>query len=379
MVHQLAIALQKLRHDVTVVTWFGNARSIKATLPYNIVSLLPKTYAHSYQKLALGIAGWKWFGAIQVAALQRLHRFDVWNTHIAFPASVIVSAAQYMMRVPHVITCHGGDVMIQPEYGHGYRLKPELDKAITWALCRASALSAISPAIRAEYTKMGIPSERIFDIPNGVDVAKFAVNDAVRQSTRSNLGISPEQKVILTVGNYRRVKGFDIIPSVLKEVLRWRRDIVWILIGSGCQHVGEEAERLGMQSYIRVIAKKWLPQEKIYEIPSKDIVALYLASDLYVSTSYMEAFPVVLLEAMSAGLPVIASDIPAHLSILENYSCGITYPVGNSNELAKFILLLLSRPEKLGEMSRIARHSAERYEWLQIGEKYANLYTAITR
>src|SRR5208283_5544651 len=91
-----------------------------------------------------------------------------------------------------------------------------------------------------------------------------------------------------------------------------------------------------------------------YGIP--DLLA---ALDVVVLPSTSESMPNVVLEAMSAGRPVIASAVGGCLELIDHNRTGLLFPTGDSRALAEQIVMLLSRPERRAELGRIARQHAE--------------------
>jgi glycosyltransferase involved in cell wall biosynthesis len=99
---------------------------------------------------------------------------------------------------------------------------------------------------------------------------------------------------------------------------------------------------------------------------------LYAHAGLFVLPSSHEGLPIALLEALSFGLPVLASDIPANLEV--GLSAKHYFPLGEIEALADRIILLSSVSQTMVERNRIRAWVTERYDWRDIAEKTLGLY-----
>ena len=105
--------------------------------------------------------------------------------------------------------CCGEDIQSAPEISYGYRLDPAIDALARSQYPLFDGFVAITPSVREEYLKMGIPEEKIRIIPNGVSNARFQKDKAARRAKkRASLGIADDELVIITVGRYHTKKGF---------------------------------------------------------------------------------------------------------------------------------------------------------------------------
>jgi phosphatidylinositol alpha-mannosyltransferase len=102
-------------------------------------------------------------------------------------------------------------------------------------------------------------------------------------------------------------------------------------------------------------------------------IALYVAPN-----TGGESFGIILAEAMAAGAPVLASNLPAFHDVLEGGKVGEIFEVGNSTELAIKIAKLLGQPERRMELSALGQRSALRFDWSQVGESILDIYQMVS-
>ena len=161
-----------------------------------------------------------------------------------------------------------------------------------------------------EALEFGLPDERLFLIPYGVDARRFSPEvKSRREEIRNDLGIPKEAKVILTVAALKR--EHKRIDYVIREVSHCEGPVWFLAAGQRTNETGlleEDAERL-LQGRWRFVS--W-PHEKIHQ--------LYGASDVFLLASLTEGLANVLLEAMASGLPVIIHKGPIFQWVAEGTS-----------------------------------------------------------
>jgi len=187
-------------------------------------------------------------------------------------------------------------------------------------------------------------------IPNGVDVNSFC---PLEKAKRSNV------IKILFVGRLNKQKGIDcLLKSIAKINKEDRYPFVLEIVGDG-----SEKERLINKSYVlgvsdRVIFSNWIDRSRI--------VDKYQSSDIFITTSLDEGMPNTLLEAMACGLPVIASDIPAHRELITHNKNGLLVPVNNPDKVADTIKLLIENESLRIKMRQEGLKKIKDYSWQNI-------------
>tara|TARA_B100000131_G_scaffold307104_1_gene334932 strand:+ start:347 stop:1486 length:1140 start_codon:yes stop_codon:yes gene_type:complete len=180
----------------------------------------------------------------------------------------------------------------------------------------------------------------------GVNINEFKNDDSDNQISKE-LKIPKKKKVILTVANLVPVKGIEVIIQAFKNLTLTNKQIVLIIVGDDKNEYATKLKNL--------VRKNNLCDMIIFAGKRFDLNRIYNVADIFVSSTHLigraEGCPVVLLEAMSTGLPVIASNIPGSRDVLENFKSFLFEP-GDYKELSRKIKTHLfldkSKMSKLG-------------------------------
>jgi glycosyltransferase involved in cell wall biosynthesis len=177
-----------------------------------------------------------------------------------------------------------------------------------------------------------------------------------------------ENKKVIAVGRLDAQKGYDYLIETWKIVAQQHSD--WILDIWGD---GELREKLAKQ-----IVKSKLENQVFLRGTTTDIENKYLESSFYVMTSRYEGFPMVLIEAMSCGLPCVSFDCQwGPNEIINNGENGFLVPLGDSEQLAEKINLLITDGKLRKRMSENAKKTAENYEIGKIMEQWNDLFLSL--
>lgn len=234
---------------------------------------------------------------------------------------------------------------------------------------------AVSTEVARHYAeRLGLAADRITAIPNGIDISPF--ENTGGEGLRRELGISPEAKVLGTLGRLNRQKGLDVLLRALPEVRAQVPGLQVLIAGEGPER-GELERRAGaMHGGIRFLG----PWERTPEFMA--------ALDLLALPSRWEGMPNVVLEAMAAARAVVASAVGGVPELVVSGvadqktagETGILVPPEDPHRLAKAVIALLSdepRRRAMGSAGR-ARAAAE-FSLSRMIERYAELYEDLLR
>jgi glycosyltransferase involved in cell wall biosynthesis len=223
----------------------------------------------------------------------------------------------------------------------------------------AAAMICNSSAIRDELVAEGVPLSRIEHIPNGISLDMFSQLGLSRAQARGRLKISEEALVLTLVANHFPYKGHPDLLRAL-HLIRDRLPPGWLLLAPGRDITGNLAqnqrlaEELGLADHVQFLGER------------DDVAAILLAADIHVSASHTEGFPNNILEAMCAGLPVIATDVGGVSELVAKDETGLLVPVRDAKAMAGALLQLAGdaqRRRALGAAGRsrvVAQFSLER-------------------
>jgi glycosyltransferase involved in cell wall biosynthesis len=274
------------------------------------------------------------------------HSFDVIHCHQSYSPATAGVLAAWVLRKPVVVK-----ITASNDYGEVGELKRlpffQLRRRLLRRVCR---FFVVNPDIVTELESLGIARERCAWIPNGVVVPEQAALDAAtRTHMRRELGQNPDDQILLYTGRLSAEKG---LIEVTEAVARLTRDFpnlrFWV--------VGEAGAQRSIEPELRALVdREKLSQVVRFTGRVDNVLPYLLAADLFVLASISEGMSNSLLEAMAAGLPCIATDIPATRAVLEKGREGLTVPVGSVDALAEAIGSLCaasSRARQLGEAAR---------------------------
>ena len=226
-------------------------------------------------------------------------------------------------------------------------------------LRRADRVVALTRLEAAGLAGLGVDERRIRVIPNGIDLEEFASLTPRRPATRP--------PTVLYVGRlYPEQKGLETLVAAFASIARGHPAQLR-LVGEdwgGLARVRESAREGGITD--RVVATG--PLER------KELLEEYARAEVLVLPSRFEPFGIVLLEAMAAGLPVVASRVGGIPEVVDAGTTGILVPPGQPAPLAEAIASLLDDPARAAQLGAAGRRRAEQYSWSRIAPEYLRLF-----
>jgi glycosyltransferase involved in cell wall biosynthesis len=191
-----------------------------------------------------------------------------------------------------------------------------------------------------------IPRERVVAISNGVDTTRFAPLPDVT-SIRHELGIGPTDPVVGIVAALRPEKNHELFLEMASRVVRQLPTARFLVIGDGsCRDLIQQRSReLGVADNLLMLGSR------------NDIPRLLAAMDVFALTSHIEANPVSILEAMSVGRPVVATNVGSIHEAVADGRTGFLVAPGDADRFADRVLQLLREPLVCGSMGAAARQA----------------------
>jgi glycosyltransferase involved in cell wall biosynthesis len=292
--------------------------------------------------------------------LFREHDINAVHSH-EFTMAVYGAAASRLMRLPHVITMHGG---FRACTAFRRRL------ALRWAMRNSSHTVMVSRATQRQFaTDLGLHEGRFTVVPNGVPSIPGTADHV-----RAEFGIRPGERVLLAVGTLERHKGHRVLLEALSHLERAKEKVPWRLIiaggRGGDQHDAliEFAEETGLNDRVHVVTNR------------NDIPDLLALADIFVMPSLFEGLPMALLEAMIAGKAIVASATSGIPEAIESGREGLLVTPGDVAALARALQSLLTdeaRRSALGEAA--ARRAGGEFTVQVMADRYEALYASSAR
>jgi len=305
---------------------------------------------------------------------QMVFQYEIWQIIGAYPAGYI--ARTLSSEVPTVLRSYGLDIQSDASIGYGDRLDPRLAGKIQEALASMTKCIALTPTVKDCFRECAVPEDKIVEIPNGIDFKRFR-KEVDRIAIRKRMGIDSSQILVLTVGRYHPKKGYDHIPAAARYLVDRGYNIAWVLVGRGTNRLRPEIERSGLGHVIACLEEvapgRSAPSAQML-VPSDDLVALYKSADVFVLPSLLETFGMVIIEAMAAGLPVVATDAPGCRDVVRHECNGLLARPANPIDLAQCIERILTQSVLREQLITNALVNVAGYDWQHITDRYEQTY-----
>lgn len=350
---ELGLELAKLGHQVHFISY---------RKPFRLDRLYPNTHFHQVEVSEYPLFEYPPYSlALTSKIVDVATRFplDLVHAHYAIPHAASAWMAQQMLPspLPVVSTLHGTDITLVGQ-------DPGYLPVTRFTLERCQALTAVSDFLVDETRRVFGEGLAIQRIHNFVDTEEFQPrrNEALRSCFAD-----PAERVLLHVSNFRPVKR---VPDVLDIFARLaaRHPVRLVLAGLGPDRnaAKEQAARLGLAERVHFIGNQ------------ESIVDLMSVADLYLLPSQTESFGLSALEAMSCGVPVLASRVGGLPELIEDGVSSYLCPLGDVEAFAARGDELLADPALYARVSAAARAAAvERFAIERILPDYLACYERV--
>jgi N-acetyl-alpha-D-glucosaminyl L-malate synthase BshA len=297
---------------------------------------------------------------IEVASYERL---DILHVHYAVPHATAAWMAREVLgdKAPRIVTTlHGTDTTL-------VGIDPNYLPITRFSILRSDAVTTPSEFLRrATWEGFRIPPETcpIEVISNFVDTERYApVRD--RECLRTFFpGLTDDEPVLIHVSNFRPVKRIGDVVAIFDEVHR-QRPCRLVMIGDG-------PERSPAERRLRELG---LEDRAVFLGKQESFIEFLAASDVFLLPSEQESFGLAALEALSCGIPVVASDIGGVPEQVLHGKTGYLAPVGDVQGMAGHVLSLVRDPEHWRRCSRRARENVlAHFQLAPAIDRYEALY-----
>jgi glycosyltransferase involved in cell wall biosynthesis len=285
--------------------------------------------------------------------------------HWAIPTGPAIVSAANRLKIPSVITMHGGDVYVNESQGYNFPTRWYVRPVLKRTLRAASCLTAISDDCRVHALNAGARDRDIRIIMNGADLKRFcpgptSADDSERYGDR----------MIFACRQLFPRKGIRFLLRAIAELRPDFPDIQVVIAGDGFER--EELEELAKELEIDDCT------EFLGWVPNAELPRLYRAAAASVIPSLEEGFGIPAAEAMGCEIPVVASDAGGLPEVVEDGVTGYVVPKGDAGAIAAALRKLLDDPERAHEMGVAGRkRSLERFSWELTAEKIEAVYESL--
>ncbi|MBI3250257.1 MAG: glycosyltransferase family 4 protein [Candidatus Andersenbacteria bacterium] len=276
--------------------------------------------------------------------LQRMrkHKYDLIHAHFIFPTGVVGAVLKWRTKVPLVVTAHGSDIpLYNPDrFRFLHRLLHPM-----WRKVVRSIDTLIAPSEYLKHHIQTFANIPVTVIPNGFRM------ELIAPSIR-------ERKILIVSRIFRR-KGVQYFLEAIKDM-----DLDWEIIVAGDGPYLPQLKKQAENIKPRVNFTGFVQNDQLHY--------LYETSSIFIFTSQNESFGVVLLEAMSAGLAIITTNVSALPEVVENTA--LLVEPNNPQQIREAVLKLINNKTLREELGNKGRERAKLFNWPTITARYEAAY-----
>jgi glycosyltransferase involved in cell wall biosynthesis len=251
-----------------------------------------------------------------------------------------------------------------------------------WAFKSASRYMSVSAGLRQRYLDAALPSDRIEQVGNGIDVEVFAPAEAAeKRRLRVSIGLDPDRPVVLFVGFFSQDKQPRLLFDAWLQ-LRDRHGIDASLVYVGATKSDYHEVDESLAGAMRADAgARGLGDRLTFTGSRHDVHEYFRLADVFVLPSRREGLPVALMEAMACGLPCVASRLPgATDTLIQDGVSGLLVPPEDVAAFADAIDKMLTDQAGAARMSAAARaFVTEHFSAKTIAARWLSNYRAALR
>lgn len=351
MATELGKMLAEKGHEIHFIT---------SSMPFRLNKVYPNVFFHEVEVNNYSVFQYPPYDialASRMADVIREEKLDVLHVHYAIPHAVCAVLGRDMAGsdIGIVTTLHGTDITVLGD-------DSSLATAIKYGIEKSDIVTAVSHALKKQTMDVIQPNQEIETVHNFVDEREYYPRDG--RELRKAFGIKPEEKVLVHVSNFRKVKH---VPDIIETFVKTREKIPakLLLIGDGPDK--HEA--------VKIAKDTAFSDDILFLGKQENLAELYAMADLKLLMSEKEAFGLVLLEAMACGVPGIGTNVGGIPEVILPDENGYIVELGDTDLAAKYAIQLLSDEEKLNRFKENAIRSVkERFHSSKIVEQYEAIY-----
>lgn len=348
---ELGIKMAERGHDVHFIT---------SNIPFRIRKPLPNITFHQVEVNQYAVFQYPPYDitlSTKISDVIKEYDLDVLHMHYAVPHAVCGILAKQMSGkdVKIMTTLHGTDITV---LGYDHSLK----NAIKFGIEQSDIVTSVSHSLAQQTYEIIDTNKEIVPIYNFVRENEFPTRH--NEELKDCYGILPEEKVLIHVSNFRRVKRIDTIIETFAKVHE-RIPSKLILLGDGPEllDMRQKARELNVEEHVLFLGKQ------------NDVSAFYQLSDLVLLLSEKESFGLTLLEAMKTGVLPIGTNAGGIKEVIKHEETGFIVNIGDSEQAAQYAIQLLENPNLYKQMqSKMLEDIRDRFASKLITDQYEHYY-----
>ncbi|MCP4592738.1 MAG: glycosyltransferase family 4 protein [bacterium] len=350
VVHHLAQQWCEMGHDVRILNYAASEPSHPearySVRRYSVLRGASRFGAHRFP--------FRWHVARQLRRLLEEYQPEFISVHFGYPTAVWLSGVKPLPR--YLVTCHGPALNETPQ---GPRQRFGIDRLVAGVLSASAGAVALSSDGRRIMERIGVNPGKILDIPNGVDLARFQT-PVTDFDLRAHFGLPADARIVLTVGRITWAKAHDAGIKAFAKVHAKLPETHYIMLGKGVSKWQPLATDLGVASNVVFC-------NGLYD---SELVGAYQQADIFFLPSVKELCPMVVPEAMGAGLPAVVTNISGSQDMVQTGDNGFVVEPGDVDAMAEALQDLLEDDALRTRMAQASSIKAQNYAWERVGRLY---------
>ena len=281
------------------------------------------------------------------------------------------SALKYGKKynIPTLAVSHGSDVQSVPEIGYG-AINSKYANNVIEVIENIDHLVAVSKMNMKNMVQLGADPDKITVINNGINLKP--VENLKIENIRGNFNCDDEDFLITFVGRNSPIKRVSLLFKALK-ILKEYKKIKCVIVGpeGDMKDLIIENQIMDKVILLGTIPKKFQAGD---HLPHGDLINIYKNSNIYISTSYAEAFGGTALEALACGTPIICGKYHGINDVVKNGFNGYMMKNDEPEELANIILTLYKEKNYYKSIRKKIQNTVRHLDWPLVAERYTKLY-----
>ena len=295
-------------------------------------------------------------------------RIDIINSQWMIPQGLIGAICKSILKIPHIVTMHSSEITFLKNIFFGKTL-------IRFILTNSDVIISVSKHRANElldfinFKDHHLPV-KIRIVPMGSDISK-----AKEKYTQLKFKQKGNDFVLLFVGRLSELKGCKTLLKSMLTIKDNIPNIKLIIVGTG--PLEEKLKQFVIKNNLEkyVFFKGFIPHDEVFYYYSIANISLILSKvDKW---GYQEGLPVVLLEAMSFGLPIIGTNTAGIKEVIKNRYNGLLIEPSNDQQVIEAVLELYNDQKLREHISKNAKKDSKRYSWTNTIKKYLDIYNKI--
>lgn len=280
--------------------------------------------------------------------------FDLIHAHFTWPSGYIGVKLKEKYGKPVITTIHENGEWFDKEVGMDHPL-------INAAWSEADALIRVN---RKDVPVLQRYNKDVYSIPNGFSPSFYPIETTI---AREQLNLSADTKIVFSLGNLIKRKGFNYLIDAMDLICQQRNDVICYIGGAGQEkgRLQRQIDKLHLGDNVRLLGS----------MPGDQLTLWMNACDLFVLPSLSESFGVVQIEALACGKPVVSARNRGSQEVIISDEYGLLVDPANSEDLAEKILVALDR--EWGREKILAY--VEQYRWANVVRGIVDVYEKVSR